>query len=79
MATSSANDCFPITPDDDNDLALETRAIAFGTAGALKVITAKGNTRTIPSGVLAAGIMHPLMVKRVLASGTTAENIWGFE
>lgn len=77
--TVPAEDCFEITPDNDNDLADgPTRGIAFKTAGDIVVITKKGNTRTIPSGVLAVGMIHALRVKRVKATGTTAGNIWGF-
>lgn len=79
MTISSANDCFPVTPNDDEDLAVPLRGIAFGTAGALRITTPKGNVQTIPSGVLSAGLIHPVMAVRIHATGTTAGDIWGFE
>lgn len=67
-----------ITPDDDNDLALATRGLSFGTAGALKVDTLAGQTVVIPNGALAAGIIHPIRVTRVYATGTDAAGIVGY-
>lgn len=67
-----------ITPDNDNDLSIATRGISFGTAGALKVDMVGGETVTIPSGALAAGIIHPIRVTRVYATGTGASDIVGY-
>lgn len=66
-----------ITPSDSVDVLVALRGIAFGTVGALKVTTLGGETVTIPSGVLAAGIIHPIMITRVWSTGTTAGNIVG--
>lgn len=62
-----AEDAFSITPDDDNDLAVVTRALLLDAAGDVAVITAKGTTITLP---LQAGI-NSVRVKRVLETGTT--------
>lgn len=82
MSGASANwpavTAFVITPADDADLATPTRGISFAGAGALKVTTVDGTTVTIPSGALAAGVVHPLAVKRVFATGTGATNIVGY-
>lgn len=78
MATinsSIAVDTFPITPSDSNPLkshGLKCR----GTAGNVVVITANGNTRTIP---ITVGELDPIKVKQVLATGTTATGLWGYE
>lgn len=64
-----------VTPDDANDLAVVTRGISFGTAGALKIVTAGGETVVIPNGALAAGVIHRLRVTRIYATGTAAANI----
>ena len=64
-----------VTPSDTDDLTKFTRGISFGTAGALKVDTAGGETVVIPSGALTAGVVHPLRVKRVYSTGTAAANI----
>lgn len=52
------------------------RGICFGTAGILKVTTADNVDVSIASGVLAAGIIHPLRVKRVWNTTTTAADIY---
>lgn len=65
--------------DDNNDISGGAiRGIAFGGAGALKITTVGGNTVTIDSGVLAAGVIHPIGIVKVFATGTGATNIWGF-
>ncbi len=64
-----------VSPDDDNDLDNMTRGISFGTAGDLKVVTAGGETVVIPSGSLAAGVIHPLCITRVYDTGTDALDI----
>lgn len=72
-----ARDLVPVTPDDDNDLAGGIcRGIAFAGAGALAVTMANGQDRTIASGVLAAGVLHPIRIKRIKAAGTTATSIF---
>ena len=67
-----------ITPHDTNELSYVTRGISFGTAGDLKVVTAGGQTVTIPSGALAAGVIHPMRVKQVYSTGTAAADIVGY-
>lgn len=63
--------------DGTNDPNGPFRGIVFGTAGAIKVTTAKGDDVTLPSGLLSAGVIHPLRIKRVWSTGTTAANIYG--
>lgn len=62
--------------DTTNEARGPCRGIVFGGAGILKVTTIYGGDRTIPSGVLAAGIIHPLRVTRVWNTGTTATDVW---
>ena len=69
---------FLITASDADELAQVTRAISFGTAGALAVVMQDGSDFIIPSGALAAGVMHPLRIKKVKNTGTTAGNIVGY-
>lgn len=64
-----------VTPHDTNELSYVTRGISFDTAGDLKVVTAGGQTVTIPSGSLVAGVIHPLRVKQVYSTGTAALDI----
>lgn len=54
------------------------RGISFGTAGALSMVPAAdtgSTTVVIPSGALAAGIIHPISPKEIKSSGTTAASI----
>lgn len=74
---SPGDDIFPITPHDTNELSQVTRGIVFVTAGVLKVKTLEGNVRTLPDGLLAAGMIHPLRVRMVYATDTTAADIYG--
>lgn len=69
---------FLITPNDSVDLTQRTRGISFGAVGALKIIDGVGNTVTIPSGSLAAGVIHPICATRVYSTGTAATNIVGY-
>lgn len=73
--TMPADSIALVTPHDSNELSAVTRGISFAAAGALKVVTVNGDTVTIPSGALAAGIIHPLRVKQVWSTGTTATGI----
>jgi hypothetical protein len=73
--SSPPDDGFSITPSDDTDLTIATRGIYVGVSGDLKVITLKGTTLTFVG--LAAGIIHPLRVKRVVSTGTSATDIIG--
>lgn len=77
LAYSAAQGGFAIAPHDTNQLATYTRGICFVVAGALKVLMADGTTITFTSGALAAGIIHPLSVKQVFSTGTTATGIFG--
>ena len=69
---------FAITPHDVNELDYVTRGIAFGTAGALAVVTMDDVDVIIPNGMLAANVIHNIRVKQVKATGTGALVIWGF-
>ena len=62
-----------VTPSDATDLEAATRGLYIGTAGALKVITAGGDTVTLAA--VPAGSILPLSVTRVLATGTDADDI----
>ena len=64
-----------VTPSDSVDLVNESRAISFGTVGAIKVTTSGGQTIVIPSGALAAGVQHAMIIKRIWSTSTTAADI----
>lgn len=69
-----ATNAVSITP--DTDLAIATRGVYVGVAGDLKVDMQDAGTAVTFVG-LAAGIVHPISIKKVYASGTTATNIVG--
>jgi hypothetical protein len=65
-----------VTPDDDNDLPDGvTRGLGIASGGAVAVRMMGGATVILPDGALAAGIIHPIRVSRVLSTGTTATGI----
>jgi hypothetical protein len=64
-----------VTPDDSTDLAFTTRAIMVGVNGTLRVTTAGGDTLTLPASCVTAGMLLPIRVARVHATGTTASDI----
>ena len=72
---ASGKGMFNIIPDDANDLELLTRGIYIGEFGTLHVRMADGSEGTY--GALIAGMVHPLQIIRVFASGTTADDIRG--
>ncbi len=63
-----------IAPSDANTIPV-TRGIYVGTAGDLKADFVNGGTVTLKG--LAAGIVHPLRLTRVYATGTSAADIVG--
>lgn len=75
-ATLPGNSAFAITPDNDEDLAYVTRGIYVGVAGDVKV-DMFGTGTAIVFKDLAAGVVHPLRVKRVYEAGTDATDIVG--
>jgi hypothetical protein len=72
-ASGPVNGAVAVTPDNSNDLTNTTRGIYVGGAGNIKVDMADGTTVTFTA--IAIGIVHPLRVKRVYATGTTATTI----
>lgn len=62
-----------VTPNDASDLPKIASGIYVGATGDLVVTFLDGNTVTLKG--LASGVIHPLCVKRVLATGTTATGI----
>jgi threonine dehydrogenase-like Zn-dependent dehydrogenase len=69
-----ATDLLPITPDDAADLAAVTLGLNVATPGAVRVTTKGGTTASV---TLVPGVILPLRVTRVWATGTTATGIVG--
>ena len=62
-----------VTPDDVSDLNFETRAVYVASGGDLTCVMASGDTVTLES--LLGGVMYPLSVHRILATGTSASGL----
>jgi hypothetical protein len=58
---------------DTNEEATEARALYVGAAGNVVVLTHAGQVVTLVA--LAAGLWHPIRVRRVNATGTTATGV----
>jgi hypothetical protein len=74
MNTNPAQGGYAITPSDSANLPTLTRALLVGTSGDVKVSYPNDSTDVLP---LVAGIMYPIVAKRVWSTGTTAANIHG--
>lgn len=64
-----------IVPDDANDLTHATRGIYVGATGSVVAVMVSGDEVTLSEAQ--AGVIYPLRVKRVKASGTTAAGLIG--
>lgn len=73
--SSPAEYAYVVTPDDGADLGFTTRGVYVGVSGDLHVDLVGGSEVTFVG--LAAGVVHPLRVARVYATGTTATSIVG--
>ncbi|MGR3371528.1 MAG: spike base protein, RCAP_Rcc01079 family [Pseudooceanicola nanhaiensis] len=71
--TSPAADAAAILPDDGQDLPEPTRAIYVGGAGSLRVQMIWG--ATVDLAAVSAGMIYPLRVRRVMATGTSATGL----
>ncbi len=67
-----AQDALPVTPDDASDLAHVAIGLYVETGGTLSLVTATGETRELR---VADFSILPVGVRRVRASGTTAQGI----
>lgn len=64
-----------VTPSDSTDLATpNSRGLYVGVTGDVVAIPFGGSS-SVTFKALAAGVVHPIAVKRVLATNTTATNI----
>ena len=72
MTDTFATRAAAVTPSDTADLT-NSGFLYVGASGNVKVDTSDGDTVTFTD--LAAGIVHPIRVKRVYSTGTTATSI----
>lgn len=61
-----------VTPDDGQDLPHVSRGLNVLVGGTVRVTSAQGETETL---MIAAGIVFPVRVRRIWATGTTATGI----
>lgn len=73
--TTPATKAEVIAPDDASELAHFTRAIYVGSGGNLSVVMLSGDAVTFSN--LQGGVLYPIRVRQVLATGTTAAGILG--
>lgn len=74
--TSPATHAAEIVPDDGTDLQHLTRGLYVGATGTVVVLMASGQTVTLSN--LIPGVIYPLRVARILATGTTAQGLVAF-
>jgi hypothetical protein len=67
---------FAVTPSDTDELAKVTRGLYVGVAGDVVAVLI-GDSASVTFKALAAGVVHPLRVRKVLSTGTTATNLLG--
>lgn len=72
-AIAGASSATAIAPNDSTDIPV-TRGLYVGVGGDVAVLFADDSTAVTLKGLL-AGVVYPLRVKRVRATGTTATNI----
>ena len=66
---------FDITPNDSADLPAVTRGVMVAAGGDVSVTFRDGSVVTLPG--LTPGVIYPLRVTRVRATGTTATGLKG--
>lgn len=69
-----ATHAFAVTPDDNSELPIIVRCLYVGGTGTIKV---KMLSNDIVTFVAAAGGYHPIRVKQVFSTGTSATSIIG--
>lgn len=73
---SPASKAFAVTPDDNTDLALATRAIYTGAGGSIALILVEDSV-AVTFASLPAGMILPVRAARIKSTGTTATGIIG--
>ena len=65
-----------VAPNDSADLTNIARGVYVGVSGNLNVVMLDDSAGVITS--VASGVIHPIRIKRILATDTTATNILAF-
>jgi hypothetical protein len=61
-----------VTASDTDELVNVARAILLPAAGTLRITTNKGTVQNFVSGELAAGVWHPMRIRKLHATGSAA-------
>lgn len=65
-----------ITPDDATDLSFVTRGLYIGSTGTVAVVMLSGDEVVLNDAQ--AGVIYPIRIRRLKATGTTAAGLIGF-
>ncbi|WP_086606502.1 spike base protein, RCAP_Rcc01079 family [Erythrobacter donghaensis] len=74
--TSPAGNCFAIVPSDTVDLPVNAKAIYIGSGGNLVVLAMNAAAPVTLRNTIAGSILD-IRVRRILATGTTAQDLVG--
>ena len=76
LQTEPAKGAAAVTPNDSTDLTYQTRGLYVGVSGDVVVtMVDQADGANVTFTGLAGGVVHPLEVKRVWNTNTTATNI----
>jgi len=73
--TAPATEPEPISPSDGEELGTVTRALYVGQTGNVRLRLLSGATVTLAN--MQGGMLYPIRVRQVFATGTTAADIVG--
>lgn len=73
LVKSTATEAAAVTPSDSTVFPKSTKGLYVGVSGNVAVVLEGGSSVTFNN--LASGIIHPIAVKQVKSTGTTATNI----
>lgn len=73
--TAPASNIEDITPSDSSNLTRVTRALYVGQTGNVRLQTPAGDIVTLAN--MQGGILYPIRVAKVFATGTTAADLGG--
>lgn len=74
--SSPMRSAFAITPNDDEDLECVTRALYVGKTGDIAMCLIDDKVAVTIAGVK-VGTVLPLRIKKIMATGTTSEDLVG--
>lgn len=70
---ASAGGALSVSPSDTADLSMVSRGLYVGVSGDVAVVMEDGQSVLFVG--MAAGIVHPLRIRKIKSTGTTATNL----